>query len=75
LCDGVSGGGFALRADLAPGRWTALVFLDDGYRDAHTVRLSVNGRDFPHNPREFGLEEELAAPPINRYRVAAAGVR
>ena len=70
LSDGVSGGGFALRADLAPGRWTALVFLDDGYRDAHTVRLRVNGRDFPHNPREFGLEEELAAPPINRYRIA-----
>jgi hypothetical protein len=71
LCDGVSGERFALRLDLAPGRWTALVFLDDGYRDAHTVKISVNGRPHPHNPREFGLEEEPSAPPINRYRVAA----
>lgn len=71
LCDGVSGRDFALRADLAPGRWTALVYLDDGYRDAHRVRLQVNGRVRPHSPREFGLEEEPASPPINRHRVAA----
>ncbi len=71
LCDGVSGRDFALRLDLAAGRWTALVFLDDGFRDAHRVRLEVNGREQTHNPREFGLEEEPAAPPINRYRVAA----
>ena len=70
LCDGVGGAQFSLRLDLAPGRWTALVFLDDGFRDAHTVRLSVNGRAHAHNPREFGLEEEPAKPPINRYRVA-----
>jgi hypothetical protein len=61
----------ALRVELAPGRWTALVFLDDGFRDAHRVRLEVNGHNFAHNPREFGLEEEPGPPPINRYRVAA----
>ncbi len=71
LCDGVSGRDFTLRLDLAAGRWTALVFLDDGFRDAHRVRLEVNGHEHAHNPREFGIEEEPAAPPINRYRVAA----
>jgi hypothetical protein len=71
LCDGVSGRDFTLQVDLAPGRWTALVFLDDGYLDAHLVQLELNGRVMPHNPREFGLEEEPAKPPINRYRVAA----
>lgn len=70
LCDGVSGGEIALRLDLAPGRWAALVFLDDGHRDAHTVQLRINGRAHTHNPREFGLEEEPGPPPINRYRVA-----
>ena len=70
LCDGVSGGEFALQLDLAPGRWTALVFLDDGYRDAHRVEVRVNGRACPHNPREFGLEEETSTAVIDRYRVA-----
>jgi hypothetical protein len=71
LCDGVSGERLALRLDLAPGRWTALAFLDDGHRDAHTVQILINGRAHAHNPREFGLEEEPGPPPINRYRVAA----
>lgn len=70
LNDGVAGPAFSLRLDLAPGRWTALVFLDDGHRDAHSVRLAVDGRVHPHNPREFGLEEEPGPPPICRYRVA-----
>ena len=30
LCDGVSGGSFALRVDLAPGRWTALLVTRSG---------------------------------------------
>ena len=70
LLDGVSGPAVSLQVDLAPGRWAALAFLDDGHRDAHTVRVRIDGRDHAHNPREFGLEEEPGPPPINRYRVA-----
>jgi hypothetical protein len=70
MADGVAGNDYALRLDLAPGRWTAIVFLDDGYLDAHLVKLAVNGRDFPHNPREFGIEEEPARLPVSRFRVA-----
>ncbi|MDO8542215.1 MAG: hypothetical protein Q7S40_17385 [Opitutaceae bacterium] len=70
MSDGVVGNHYTLRLALAPGRWTAIVFLDDGYRDAHLVTLAVDGRVVPHNPREFGLEEEPSPPPINRFRVA-----
>jgi hypothetical protein len=70
LLDGVGGPACALQLDLAPGRWAALVFLDDGHRDAHTIRVRIDARDTPHNPRAFGLEEEPGPPPINRYRVA-----
>lgn len=70
MSDGAAGRDFSLRLDLAPGRWTALVYLDDGFRDAHLVQLTINGRGHPHNPREFGLEEEPSPPPINRFRVA-----
>jgi hypothetical protein len=72
LVDGVSGRDLTLRLELRPGRWTALVFLDDGWRDAHATVIEWDGRPAPHSARRFGVEEEPEAPPINRYRVAAA---
>jgi hypothetical protein len=70
MADGVAGSDYSLRLALTPGRWTAIVFLDDGFRDAHLVNIAIDGRDYPHNPREFGLEEEPSRVPINRFRVA-----
>lgn len=70
LVDGVVGATLALRLDLAPGRWTAIAFLDDGWRNAHHTVIEANGRRVTHNPRIFGLESEPAPPPHDRLRVA-----
>ncbi|OAM90042.1 glycoside hydrolase family 88 protein [Termitidicoccus mucosus] len=70
LLDGVAGEDYTLRLDLAPGRWMCIAWLDDGYSNAHTVTLALNGRAIAHNPRSFGRESEPQEPPINRYRVA-----
>ena len=70
LLDGVAGADFTLRLDLRAGRWTLLVLLDDGFRDAHSVAIDINGRPARHNPRVFGVEAEPDAGAINRFRVA-----
>ncbi len=70
LTDGVAGRDYTLRLDLAPGRWEAIVGLDDGYSNAADVRLAVNDRVIAHSPRRFGTSSEPPAPPIDRLRVA-----
>lgn len=69
LLRGVSGQHFSLEADLAPGRWTVIAFLDDGFEDSHLVEISIDGRRMAHGLREFGRASEPVSPPICRYRV------
>lgn len=70
LTDGVAGPDYTLRLDLAPGRWEALVALDDGYANALDVKLTVDDRAIPPSSRRFGVDAEPEQPPINRIRFA-----
>ncbi|MBE2215594.1 MAG: hypothetical protein IAE82_17105, partial [Opitutaceae bacterium] len=58
LNDGVAGTDFSLRLNLAPGPWTALVFIDDGYSNAHQVAIDVDGHPIVHSTRRFGVDAE-----------------
>ncbi len=69
LLRGVSGRRFSLEADLVPGRWTVIAFLDDGHADSHLTEISIDGQRMESGLREFGRESEPASPPICRYRV------
>ncbi len=70
LLDGVAGPDFSLQLDLQPGRWTAMVFLDDGFEDVQDMEVALNGTALPLHHRAVGQDAEPGAGPRNRYRVS-----
>jgi hypothetical protein len=80
--DGVSGKQLAFQADISPGKWDLMLWLETGETDQHWPRIRVNGRQQPLHWQSFQLSAEPRLSSPKQFRifhgtttVASAGIR